>query len=228
MTERETPSPSRSRRSELEELEDLEDLDARDDHLIAEVDRVMARAAEEAGDRWSCGPGRIDCCIGPFPIAALDARRLARGLEALRREDPERARALERRAEQAVELLREDFPGDPETGVLAEDADELLDACDWHEHLPCPVLDPGTGRCELYRRRPLVCRTFGPPLRVGGEGWIACPHCVAGRLERVELDQEDRFGALSAEIERATGVSGSTFVAFAVTGAVRDRDRGSS
>ncbi|HVS64560.1 MAG TPA: YkgJ family cysteine cluster protein [Thermoanaerobaculia bacterium] len=195
---------------------DLGTLEARDDALMLEVDRVMEGAAEQAGDRWGCGPGRIDCCIGPFPVDALDARRLARGLEALRRDDPERARALEQRAEQAVELLREDFPGDPETGALGDDVDELLDACDWHEDLPCPVLDPSTGWCELYRWRPLVCRTFGPPLRVGQEQWKACPYCVAGTLDRIELDPHGRIDALCADVESATGTTGRTFIAFAV------------
>jgi Fe-S-cluster containining protein len=200
----------------------LRDLDARDDALIAEIDARMRAAAEQAGDRWRCGPGRTDCCIGPFPIDALDARRLARGVEELARADPARAAALRERAAEAVEMMRDEFPGDPENGRLDDDAGELLDACEWHAELPCPVLDPETGLCELYRHRPLVCRTFGPPLRVHGETWIACPHCFTGDRPQVTLDEEGRADALCAELEAATGRAGDTFVAFAVDAAFRD------
>lgn len=198
------------------ESSSLSRFDARDDELIEAVDTAMERAAAEAGDRWACGPGRTDCCIGPFPIDALDARRLARGMAALEQDDPERARSIRRRAEEAVEQLREDFPGEPETGILNGDVDELLDSCDWHEDLPCPVLDPETGHCDLYRWRPLVCRTFGPPLRVHEETWKACPYCFRGDTPRVEIDQQNRFGELCREVEETTPGAGETFVAFAV------------
>ncbi|HVS13004.1 MAG TPA: YkgJ family cysteine cluster protein [Thermoanaerobaculia bacterium] len=199
-------------------------LDARDDALIAEVDARMREAAEHAGDRWRCGPGRIDCCIGPFPIDALDARRLARGVAELQRDAPERAAAQRERIREAVELMRDEFPGDPESGTLDDDAEELLEACEWHAELPCPVLDPATGLCELYRFRPMVCRTFGPPLRVHGKTWIACPHCFVGEGPQVVLDEEGRADALAAEVEVATGRAGHTFIAFAVDAALREAE----
>jgi Fe-S-cluster containining protein len=202
----------------VDRVDSIDRVDARDDALVEEVDAVMQRAARQAGDRWRCGPGRTDCCIGPFPIDRLDARRLARGMAALERDDPQRAQAVRERAAAAVELLEEDFPGDPRTGILNGDIDELLDSCDWHEDLACPALDPRSGLCELYRWRPLVCRTFGPPLRVHDETWKACPYCFSGRTPRVELDPENRFGELCAGVERATGVAGETFIAFALLG----------
>ena len=36
------------------------------------------------------------------------------------------------------------------------------------EHVPCPALD-GSGSCLIYAHRPIVCRTFGLPLREGAE-----------------------------------------------------------
>jgi hypothetical protein len=67
-------------------LGSVNDADARrdervhsDEALLADVDAAMARARELAGPRWVCGPGRTECCHGPFPINALDAHRLRRG-----------------------------------------------------------------------------------------------------------------------------------------------------
>jgi Fe-S-cluster containining protein len=89
-----------------------------------------------------------------------------------------------------------------------------------HAGLPCPVLDPATGTCDLYAHRPLSCRTFGPPVRFGDSDLPPCRLCFqgAGADEiaacRVEPDPhgvEDRLVLrFQAEDE--------TLIAFAVSG----------
>ena len=177
-----------------------------DSRLLQVVDGTLAEAARLAatpGGSWlACRPGCTECCHGPFPINRLDALRLRRGLAELAEQDPERAQAVTERAGSQIPLLRDGFPGDPRTGVLSEEADLADDFFARHGGLPCPVLDPQTGRCELYAHRPLTCRTFGPPVRIGETVLPPCRLCVQGASEetveacRVEPDPhglEDRL-----------------------------------
>lgn len=193
-----------------------------DRRLLQVVDSGVAEAARRAGSWLACRPGCTECCHGPFPVNRLDARRLREGMEQLAETDPERARAVGNRARAQLPILREGFPGDAETGVLA-DNDEEDEAADpyftRHGSLPCPALDPATGRCDLYAWRPLTCRTFGPPVQIGESALPPCRLCFQGAPAeaveacRVEPDPhglEDRLLAPLGEEE--------TLVAFALAG----------
>ena len=155
----------------------------------------MSEAAARAGDRLACRPGCTECCHGPFPINSLDAHRLRQGLALLAERDPDRAIAVVERAERMVPLLRPGFPDD-------FDSDEAEEYFARHAAVPCPVLDPATGRCDLYEHRPLSCRTFGPPVRIGEADLPPCRLCFVGAAPeeidacRVEPDPhgiEDRL-----------------------------------
>lgn len=184
-----------------------------DRRLLQVVDEAMAEAARLAGDRLACRPGCTGCCHGPFPINALEVRRLRRGLAELAARDSERATAVVERARAQAEIFRPGFPGDPASGRLADDRDddgaqEAFFAA--HGAASCPVLDPATGRCELYAHRPLTCRTFGPPVRIGEADLPPCNLCFVGTPQeevdacRVEPDPhglEDRLLARFAPDE---------------------------
>jgi Fe-S-cluster containining protein len=167
-----------------------------DTRLLNGIARAWNRAARMAGAHLRCRVGCSECCYGPFPLSALDARRLRRGFECLQSEDPERAGAMRRRAEQAWNALVEDFPGDRQRGVFNGDENVEERFCARFSVLPCPVLDPESKRCELYPARPLSCRTFGPPVRIGAVDLPPCRLCFnsAEAIEvercRVEIDQE--------------------------------------
>lgn len=195
-----------------------------DRRLLQVIDEAMAEAGRRAGAHLVCRPGCTGCCHGPFPINGLDAARLRRGLEELASCDPERAAALIERARALVSVLVPDFPGDPATGVLADDdsADPWFEG---HASLPCPALDPATGRCELYAHRPLSCRTFGPPVRIGAADLPPCDLCFQGASPaeaaacRVEPDPhgvEDR-------LVRRFGAEEETLIAFVLASHLHDR-----
>jgi Fe-S-cluster containining protein len=193
------------------------------DGALAEANRL---AATPQGSWLACRPGCTDCCHGPFPINRLDALRLRRGLAELAARAPERARALADRAEAQLPLLRQDFPGDARTGVLSDDDQAADPFFTRHGDLPCPVLDPDTGRCELYAYRPLTCRTFGPPVRIGEADLPPCRLCFQGASKetvdacRVEPDPhglEDRLLARLGDEE--------TLIAFAVASPPQPRSR---
>lgn len=188
--------------------------------LLRVLDDGWADAVRRAGPHLACRPGCTACCIGPFPITPADAARLARGLDRLRRAEPARAEAVAARTRESVAAFRAaGFPGEGVSGALAED-DAAVDAfLEAHAEAACPALDPATGRCDLYDARPVSCRTFGPPVRVGEEILPPCALCFttasAGEIEaaRVAFDPQDAEAGVGPEAPE-------TLVAFAlVTGA---------
>lgn len=103
-----------------------------------------------------CGNGCSLCCYGLFEIGSGDVPVLAEGLAALH---PRRRGKIIRRALEIVEEsrhpdLRECSAGEKERFFERTDA------------IACPNLDED-GACMVYGSRPLVCRTFGLPLRDG-------------------------------------------------------------
>jgi Fe-S-cluster containining protein len=195
---------------------------AGDEALIRIVDTAMAEAARKSGAWLACRPGCTDCCMGPFPITQLDARRLREGLAELERHDWQRAARVRERARQAAARILPDFPGDAATGVLGEDEEAEEQFAALAEDGPCPALDPATGTCDLYAARPITCRIFGPPVRCGSEAVGVCELCFQGASDQeiaaceVEVDPQGLESRLSDELERTTGARGQTIVAFAL------------
>jgi Fe-S-cluster containining protein len=181
-----------------------------DRDLIRIVDASLAEAARRAGSWLACRVGCTPCCIGPFAITPLDARRLREGLAELAARDPGRAEAVRARARESAARLASDYPGDTVARVLAED--------EAGENEPCPALDPATGACDLYAARPMTCRTFGPPVRFGGESLAICELCFQGAAAEevaaceVEIDAENLEAQLLAEFPDQA----DTIVAFAL------------
>jgi len=195
---------------------------ATDAALIQIVDAALAEAARKSGAWLVCRPGCYECCIGPFPISQLDARRLRDGLAELERRDARRAQRVRQRAREYMARFGRDFPGDPVTGVL-EEGDEADDRfATLADEEPCPALDPEEGTCDLYAARPMTCRVFGPPVRSGADAVGVCELCFQGATGdeiaacEVELDPDDLESPLLHELERSTGVRGDTIVAFAL------------
>ena len=71
--------------------------------LIQIVDAALAESARKAGPWLVCHAGCSSCCLGPFPISALDAERLRGGLADLEAVDTDRATQVRRRALNWVE-----------------------------------------------------------------------------------------------------------------------------
>jgi len=189
-------------------------IDAQDNELIQIVDAAVAEAARLSGAWLVCRLGCTQCCIGPFPINQLDARRLRRGLAELAVRDAERAQRVKERARQSVARLRPDFPGDPATGLLAETEKDEERFSNFANDEPCPALDPETGACDLYASRPITCRTFGPPVRFGSDSVGVCELCYDGASDaeiaacEVEIERGDLEPKLLEELH------GDTIVAF--------------
>ena len=190
-----------------------------DQALIQIVDSALAEVSQRSGDWLVCRPGCTQCCIGVFPINQLDAHRLRRGLDDLETSSPARAEHVRARARDALARLSQDFPGDPVTGIL-DDGDEAEKRfADFANDEPCPALDPETGNCELYESRPMTCRVFGPPIR-SEDGLGVCELCFQGATDaqiaacEMKPDPDDLETKLLKKLEKSTGVSGDTIIAF--------------
>ncbi|HEY4841261.1 MAG TPA: YkgJ family cysteine cluster protein [Terriglobales bacterium] len=203
----------------------LRRLPAGDTKLIQIVDAALTDAARRSGAWLACRPGCTQCCVGVFAIHQLDALRLQQGIAELEKLNPERAQRIRTRAQDSIERLSAQFPGDVKTGVLdgavletGSDAEQRF--AELANDEPCSVLDPATGLCELYDARPMTCRTFGPPVRSEG-GLGVCELCFRGATDEqiaaceMVADPDDLESKLLARLEKQ-GSRGQTIVAFAV------------
>jgi len=193
-------------------------LPARDAELVQIVDAALLDAARRAGEWLACRVGCTQCCHGAFSINALDAARLQAGMEALRVANPELAAEIERRANAWIETYGAEFPGDLTTGRLGETEAERERFEEFANEAACPALDQATGRCDVYAWRPMSCRVFGPPVRMGdGDALGHCELCFHGASEaEVKACEMSIPHELEAEVLDEVGAAGETLVAFAL------------
>jgi len=194
--------------------------------LIAIVDAATASAYERGGAHLACRPGCTQCCHGVFPISQQDAQRLRDGLAVLASVDAEKAERIRRRVADSLGRIVPLFPGDAPTGILDpdyEDAPLFADEDSVGDSEPCPVLDPATGTCDLYEARPIVCRTFGPPMRTADGDLATCELCFitasTQEIAAAELDASipAQEAASNEAFNQKRHVHGETIVAMALS-----------
>jgi Fe-S-cluster containining protein len=190
--------------------------------LIQIVDTAVADAYRRGGQHLVCHPGCSQCCIGVFPIAHQDAARLREGLQTLERTDPDRAARIRARVTNSLTHLDPWFPGNLTTGILNADHEAAILFEEFANNEPCPVLDPDHGTCDLYEHRPILCRTFGPPMRTTENNLATCElcfiHATTEEIAACELDptipaQEE---AGNSAFSRAHNLHGQTLIAYAL------------
>ena len=194
--------------------------------LIQIVDTAVADAYQRGGHHLVCKPGCSQCCIGVFPIAHEDAARLREGMASLTQTDSERAARIRTRIAESLTRLDPWFPGDLTTGILNEDHEAAILFEEFANDEPCPVLDPDHGTCDLYEHRPILCRTFGPPMRSEGDNvevnLATCElcfiHATTEEIAACELDptipaQEE---ASNEAFNAAHNLHGQTLIAYAL------------
>jgi Fe-S-cluster containining protein len=202
---------------------DAQPVQIREAKLLQSIDASLADAARRAGDFLACHIGCTQCCYGAFAINALDAARLREGMSSLRAANPALAAEIELRARAWLAEHGPAFPGDPETGVLGTSESDQARFEDFANDAACPALDPATGRCDVYKWRPMTCRVFGPPVRAtgenGAEGLGHCELCFIGATpEQVTACEMPVPHALEAELLKEIGSEKETVVAFALVG----------
>jgi Fe-S-cluster containining protein len=122
--------------------------------ILDRADAFFRTVAEAQPQNLQCGRGCSLCCYGLFEIGSGDVPLIAEGLSQL---NPMRRKMIIRRAQEIVTssqhpALRECSPA------------EKNDFFNRTASTACPNLNE-RGECLIYEHRPLVCRTFGLPLR---------------------------------------------------------------
>ncbi len=191
-----------------------------DSFLVQIMDSALADAATRAGERLVCKLGCTQCCHGAFVLSPLDVLRLHAGMEKLRETEPELAAEVAHRAGMWVVEHGAEFPGDVETGLLGNSPEERERFEGFASAAACPALDPATGRCDVYAWRPMTCRVFGPPIRMGDGAALA--HCelnfVGASEEEVAACEMPLAYDLEAELLEEIPSKDETVVAFALLG----------
>jgi Fe-S-cluster containining protein len=126
--------------------------------VLERADAWFGRVLREQPQNLRCGRGCSLCCHGLFEIGPGDIPLLAEGLAIAH---PSRRKAVIRRA---VEIVATSRHPDLRECSAAEKAAFF----ERTSTTACPNLN-AQGECVLYEHRPLVCRTFGVPLRNGDE-----------------------------------------------------------
>jgi Fe-S-cluster containining protein len=194
--------------------------------LVRIVNAAVADAYARGGKHLVCRPGCSQCCIGVFPISQQDAARLRSGLAELARTDPARAGRIAARTAASLARLAPFFPGDASTGILDDDHESSILFEEFANDEPCPALDLDHGTCDLYDSRPILCRTFGPPMLTPGDdgetNLATCELCFThASTEEIaaaalDLTLSETEAESNASFNAANGLHGETIVAYAL------------
>lgn len=130
--------------------------DDRYKRVLERADGFFAEVAAAQPQNLQCGRGCSLCCHGLFEIGSGDVPMIIEGLSRL---EAKQRRAIIARARKIMDAS--DHPDLRECS-----GSEKRAFFDRTSSTPCPNLD-GSGACLIYASRPLVCRTFGLPLRDG-------------------------------------------------------------
>jgi Fe-S-cluster containining protein len=122
--------------------------------ILGRADEFFRSVAESQPQNLQCGRGCSLCCYGLFEIGSADIPIMAEGLAKMH---PARRKMVVARAREIMETsehpsLRDCSPIEKEKFF------------DRTASTACPNLNEA-GECLMYAHRPLVCRTFGLPLR---------------------------------------------------------------
>jgi Fe-S-cluster containining protein len=182
------------------------------------MDAAFADAAKSAGKLLVCKLGCSQCCHGAFVLNPLDTMRLRAGMDTILASDPTLAARIEGRARAWIDEHGAQFPGDLETGLLGDSKLDEERFEDFANEAACPALDPDTGQCDIYAWRPMTCRVFGPPVRMGdGEELGHCELCFVGAgKEKVVACEMTIPYDLEAELLDEIPLKEKTVVAFAL------------
>lgn len=124
--------------------------------ILSRADEFFRSVMDTQPQNMQCGRGCSLCCYGLFEIGSADVPVIADGLASLH---PQRRQMIIRHAVEVIAQSR--HPNLRECSPLAKEKFFERTAS-----TPCPNLSD-SGECMIYDSRPLVCRTFGLPLRNG-------------------------------------------------------------
>jgi Fe-S-cluster containining protein len=139
--------------------------------FVQRADRLFDSVAEAHPQLMACRPGCDDCCSVYFELSLLEAFYLNGMFQT--KVDPKARKRVLQRADAAAPLFEEARTLLERIARESPDnADQLQDAAS-RLKIQCP-LNEDKG-CVLYEHRPVTCRTYGTPQRIG-DRIVSCPH----------------------------------------------------
>jgi Fe-S-cluster containining protein len=163
--------------------------------LVCRADRLYESVRQRHGNLMNCKPGCDDCCSVYFQLSLIEAFFIS-GMFRQKLTPLVRDRALAR-AEQASALFRQ--ATETLAGMEGADREQMSEAAA-RVKVPCP-LNEDHG-CALYEHRPVTCRLYGIPQKIG-DRVVSCPNndfVTGGSYATVDVDEIQRvLGKYSAE-----------------------------
>jgi Fe-S-cluster containining protein len=156
--------------------------------ILQRADAFFGSVTKSQPQNLQCGRGCSLCCYGLFEIGSGDVPVIAEGLAKLQ---PARRRKIIRKAQEIIDA--NDHPNLRECDPI--DKESFFDRT---ASVACPNLSD-SGECQIYDSRPLVCRTFGLPLR-NAEEYIG-DVCELNFTEASEAQKHDAAWDLQWEDE---------------------------
>lgn len=145
-------------------MDHFRELFAAYEKLAARADRAFDEVREKHAECVKCAEGCSDCChavFGLFPIEALYINHHFGTLDGINKEE---ACALADAAERDLVRMQKQLEqcGDDRAAmnqVMAQ------------ARIRCPLLT-GENKCLVYQHRPVTCRVYGIPTRIGGQARV--------------------------------------------------------
>jgi Fe-S-cluster containining protein len=136
--------------------------------LVRRADRLFETVARQHGSLLNCKPGCDDCCSVFFQLSLIEAFFVS-GMFRQELETTVQERVLAR-AEQSGSLFHQATV--MLAGMEGTDREELSEAAAKLK-IPCPLIEDHG--CVLYEHRPITCRLYGVPQKIGTKV-VSCPH----------------------------------------------------
>lgn len=158
--------------------------------LVADAESLFRSVSTSHGDLMPCKQGCDDCCSVYFELSLIEAFAIS-GFFARNLSSEHRDSALQRAAqsEPMFNIARKRFQELVDAGE--RDADDVADAAS-RLRILCPLNHDGA--CVLYEHRPITCRIYGAPQKIGDKV-LSCPRTLFRKGEKyltVSVDEINR------------------------------------
>ncbi|MFH1488934.1 MAG: YkgJ family cysteine cluster protein [Pseudomonadota bacterium] len=132
--------------------------------LVDKAEKAFHQVSSDHAECVKCGLHCSDCCHAVFGLFLIEAAYVQQHFVQLNESVKEAALLRAEKADRDIEKLQEmlkTFENDPRmtSYTLAR------------ERIRCPLLDD-QGECVLYHRRPLTCRVYGIPTKIGEKAHV--------------------------------------------------------
>lgn len=140
--------------------------------LLSRVDSLFESVQRHHGPLMACRPGCDDCCHVYFELSLIEAFYVSRMFrEHLAPAQRASVLVVADAVEPEFETCRSLFHSVAENACASG---ELIEDTAARVTIQCPLNDQGM--CVLYEHRPITCRLYGTPQKIGGRV-ISCPRC---------------------------------------------------